>query len=873
MTSRHIDIRKCFPVAFISASGHIAVNRRGCLTYGWEINLPVAYTVSGGEYDNMTEMMASAIKVLPPWSIVHRQDTYFRERYHYPEKESGKSFLADQYNATFEGREQPVHRSYIFVTMASKGVVMKKGKRSGLIGFRGIPDIPSEQYLSEFEAKCEEFASIIEVGGSVKVRPFTFEDWMGEGDRVGVIQRYMMLGDESPVISDVMFTPDSVTVHDRTAVAFSIAEAEQLPTEIESTSRMDSMSTAESEVRLSLSSKIGILLDCEHVVNQYVIVPSQQDIMRDIDGRRRRMSSVLSSADNRINSNEMTEYEDDVYKKSLTTVLSHVNIIAWEDKEHLREIKNKLSAALTSMGTTACYSLRATPVLWYAGIPSMACDLGKENMMTMELMSSLCLTAQETFDRGTEGGVFRTCDRLKHTPLYVDTQKIAEKRGLITNYNAFLLGPSGTGKSFFTNSYVRNLYDAGEHVFIIDVGDSYEGVTRIINEQSGGRDGQYNKWSLDNPLSFEAFPGFNDWISPDTGLMRQDHPGIEFTLSFLKTAWKPLDGGWTGSRINILSALLESFVRHSIQEGNDRPIFEDFYRYLAFHMAPKFHYHSPYALGMPDERPSEIDERMRRYDQDMRRNGFVVGNIVVTDTAFNIDDFITALSAYSQGGRFGFLLNDRNPKDLFNSRFVVFEVDALSQVDKDGPFYSLCILCIMNAFDRKMRENVDDFKVMVIEEAWTAISNETMAPYLRSLWKTSRKFSTCAMVVTQEIDDIISSDIIREAIISNSSVKILMDQSQNRARFAKIAEYLGLTPMDCNLIFSMNRIPNMFNPKSQDVFIKLGDKFSAVYNTEVSAAEALAYESNKMRKAPLYELADKVGSLIRAIEMKLKNAA
>ncbi|MBO5498584.1 MAG: hypothetical protein J5990_04235, partial [Bacteroidales bacterium] len=219
---------------------------------------------------------------------------------------------------------------------------------------------------------------------------------------------------------------------------------------------------------------------------------------------------------------------------------------------------------------------------------------------------------------------------------------------------------------------------------------------------------------------------------------------------------------------------------------------------------------------------------------------------------------ILAMGDYAEGGAFGFLLNDRSPRDLFSSRFTVFEVDKLSGIN-DSKFYSLCILCIMNSFNARMR-STSGMKVMVIEEAWKAIANETMSGYLAGLWKTARKFQTSAVVVTQQVSDIMSSQVIRDTILQNSSVRILLDQSNNRNSFSQLQELLGLTDHQRDLILSMNRI-HRDGLHYREVFIALGDKKYGVYATEVSPQEAVCYESNKEKKKPFLELSDRIGAI------------
>lgn len=238
--------------------------------------------------------------------------------------------------------------------------------------------------------------------------------------------------------------------------------------------------------------------------------------------------------------------------------------------------------------------------------------------------------------------------------------------------------------------------------------------------------------------------------------------------------------------------------------------------------------------------------------------GYRCGDVNVTLSRFDIDGLVLAMGDYSTGGPFGFLLNDRNPRDLFSSRFTVFEVDKLSGIN-DSRFYSLCILCIMNSFNAKMR-STPGMKVMVIEEAWKAIANETMSSYLAGLWKTARKFQTSAVVVTQQVSDIMSSQVIRDTILQNSSVRILLDQSNNRNSFSQLQELLGLTDHQRDIILSMNRL-HRDGLKYREVFIALGDKKYGVYATEVSPEEAVCYESNKERKKPFLELSQRLGPI------------
>ena len=563
------------------------------------------------------------------------------------------------------------------------------------------------------------------------------------------------------------------------------------------------------------------------MVNTYIFTLNQGDTMREMGGRKRRMTSMGQNPENRIAAEELEEFADQAHKESLTCVKAHTNILVWGEEHQEQELRSRISSALSGMNILCVQNTSDTHVLWYSAYPGAAGEISGDNLMTRELKNFLCLGINETYDEGIPSGAMKMCDRFRNIPIRIDMQEAAYKAGLIDNYNAFILGGSGTGKSFFTNYFVRSYYDAGETVFIIDVGDSYEGLCSVIREESNGKDGIYHTWDKDHPITFDAFLGIEDWVD-EAGRLQQDSDGVNFLLSFLQTLWAP-KSGWNADSANILKQMVRDFVlsRRTIEQ---KPIFNDLRQHIITKIAPQVH----------------------------SASGYICDSVQVTKERFDIDGLILAMGDYAEGGAFGFLLNDRNPRDLFSSRFTVFEVDKLSGIN-DSKFYSLCILCIMNSFNAKMR-STPGMKVMVIEEAWKAIANETMSGYLAGLWKTARKFQTSAVVVTQQVSDIMSSQVIRDTIIQNSSVRILLDQSNNRNSFSQLQELLGLTDHQRDIILSMNCL-HRDGLKYREVFISLGDKKYGVYATEVSPEEAVCYESNKERKKPFLELSQRLGPI------------
>lgn len=837
---KKVDFEKIFPFLGISEEG-VAVSKKGALTLGWEIRLPVMYTKSEEEYDGMIHAMDSAIRVLPSWCSVLRQDMYTYDRWKAAEG-SAKGLLSVSFNEHFEGRQYLTHRAYIFLTMSAGGSMTKKSRGSGLFGIKSSAIAPSRKDFELFLAKAKEFAVILTSGCDIELRPLQATEWSGSESHPGIIHKYLYFGDNTGQMSDFELTNESIGCFNKKAQVFSIYSPEKLPPVASSIRRNQLLSTEGNPVYQSLGATIGGAIDCEHIVNTIFVVPNQEAEKARISEEQKKMKAGSDDDENALSAKEIQKYKELIINESPFTVKANISLIAWDDESKFDELSGKISSAFSMLGATISSRVKYNaPLLWYAGIPGNITEIGTDNLMTMELTSALCFNNWDTFQSDIPGGMLRICDRTRHIPIIMDTQHEAMKLGWIFDLNAFVLGPSGTGKSYFMNYYLRNCYDAGESCFVVDVGDSYEGLCRIIREESGGKDGQYMAWDVNHPMEFNPFIGYQDWLDVK-GNVRADSSSANFFISVLKTIWAP-EKGWTSATDPILKQTVTDFVRliiPDIVKKGHHPVFNDYYIYLKEKIQPMIDKGKYSVLGNPVKK-GEIE----------------------------ISEFLKALSPYSSEGVYSFLLNAENPPDIFNSRFTVFEVSQISQI-KDEKFYSLCILCIMNNFDRKMRERVEEFDVMVIEEAWKAISNETMAPYLRELWKTARKYNTSAVVVTQSMEDIVASEIIKDAILDNSSTKILLDQSGARKNFTPIANALSLSQNDQMKIFTINcnKDPRY---NYRDVFIKLGEKFSGVFSLEASPIEAISYESRKNIKAPVLRRSEELGSYCEAVKEYVAN--
>ena len=228
---------------------------------------------------------------------------------------------------------------------------------------------------------------------------------------------------------------------------------------------------------------------------------------------------------------------------------------------------------------------------------------------------------------------------------------------------------------------------------------------------------------------------------------------------------------------------------------------------------------------------------------------------------FDIRDFAAILKQFYRGGELEVTLNSDLDTNLFDERFIVFEIDKI----KDDPvLFPIVVLIIMDVFLQKMRIKKGR-KALIIEEAWKAIASPTMAEYIKFLYKTVRKFHGIAGVVTQELNDVIDSPIVKEAIINNSDVKILLDQSKFKDRYSDIAAILGLTPIQKQQIFTVNALNNKEGRNYfKEVWICRGQN-SDVYGVEEPPECYWAYTTERAEKEALKIYLRHYGTMQEAI--------
>ena len=821
-TLKATTLESKFPL--LAVENDVIVSKDADVTVAFRVELPELYTVTSTEYEAMHSAWVKAMKVLPDYSIVHKQDIFIRENYKPDTDKEDISFLSRSFERHFNERPFLNHTCYLFLTKTTKERSRTQSNYNSLCrGFIVPKEIKDKEAMTKFIEAVGQFASIMNESGFVKLHRLTTDEIVGTGQTAGIVEKYFSLSQtDTTTLKDVSMGADEMRIGDNILCLHTLSDVEDLPGNVMTDIRYEKLSTDRSDCRLSFASPVGLLLPCNHILNQYVFIDDSAANLQKFEKMAKNMHSLSRySRSNQINKEWIDEYLNEAHSFGLTSVRCHCNVMAWsDDQEELKRIKNEVGSQLALMECKPRYNTVDTPTLFWAGIPGNAADFPAEESFYTFIEQAVCFFAGETNYKNSPSPFgIKMVDRLTGKPLHVDISDLPMKKGITTNRNKFVLGPSGSGKSFFMNHMVRQYYEQGTHVVLVDTGNSYQGLCEMINKKTKGEDGIYFTYTEENPISFNPFYT-DDFVF--------DVEKKDSIKTLLLTLWKSDDDKITKTESGELGSAVTAYIDRIKADRTIIPNFNTFYEF------------------MRDVYRTELEERA----------------IKVSREDFNLDNFLTTLRQYYRGGRFDFLLNSDKNIDLLGKRFIVFEIDAIKE---NKELFPVVTIIIMEAFINKMRRLKGIRKQIIVEEAWKALSSPSMSEYLKYLYKTVRKYFGEAIVVTQEVDDIISSPVVKEAIINNSDCKILLDQRKYMNKFDSIQNLLGLTDKERGQILSINMANNP-SRLYKEAWIGLGGTQSAVYATEVSTEEYLTFSTEETEKMEVLALADELGDIELAIK-------
>lgn len=838
-----IDIEDIFPIAAIESDGMI-LNKNGDYAYMFEMYLPNLFSLYNlytperitGELIDIADVVAKAISKLPEYYIFHKQDVVYKKQVNL---DLQTDYFIEAYDKQhFDGRESFNHRCFFTITKSSRENVLKHAALSRMSLSYPIKEpllqALSQAAIKEFKDAVDSFLSALSIlkGNDISIRKISKSELCSSRDSIGLLEQLIgfNFASSKAVLFDLHFENDYIRYPDKLSKFYTFTDIsdfsaqELLPFRV-----MTDLSTSSSQITTSYASEACLLLQVDHVYNQYVFSTDKAAISDHLTKNKTYMRNFSSIHEqNRINHDRITEFENYIAENGSSAVFSHFNLqVFGKDEKELNVLHSTVLDKLNIMGMKVRDSSENAPFYLWASIPGNASDLTGEDCFLVQADLASALLNYETnlavFDP-KRFGVLLT-ERLSGLPLHLDLSEKPKELGLIANANKFILGGSGSGKSFFTNELVYTYHQNGCHVVILDMGRSYYHNVKL-------QDGKFIEHTEKEPISINPFYIDFSKVEQKEDFSKEDLISEfkslkkDFLISLLTIIWKRRGEAISTTESTTLSSMIKLYYDYLELNADIFPCFDSFYEFVR-----------------------DVFSKQS-------------GEAEIKKEFFDFDNFLYVLSAFYKGGEYDQFLNSTSNLSLEDESLVCVE---LSTIASSEIYYPVIILMIIQSFNEKLFTRYDVKKIIVFEEAWSALMNEQMASYVNALFRTVRKYNGEAWIITQNPEDL-ENEFVKSSIILNTDVKIILDVKKFEKKFSIVESLLALSDRDKNLILSLNQNPPK-NRRNKEVFISFNGRASNVYGVEVSKAKFFVYNTDGENVDKRNQLVNKHhGSYEKAIE-------
>ena len=783
------------------------------------------YCADIDSYYEFTQLFTALAQTLGEGYALHKQDIFVRRRF--AEETGGdREFLSEAYFRYFEGRPYTDSMCYLTVT--------QEAKKSRLFSYDG-------KKWRDFLVKIRKVHDQLRDGG-VQAR------FLNKAEASEYVDRYFAMDFKNRIVSMTNFRADEDTVSmgGKRCKVYSLVDVDYaaLPSLIRPYTNIEVNNT---EMPVDLVSVIDNIPNADTVVyNQVIFLPNQKRELSLLDKKKNRHASI-PNPNNQMAVEDISRVQEVIARESKQLVYTHFNMMVAVDADtDLQKCTNHLENAFGRMGIHISKHAYNQLELFVGSFPGNCYALSEEYDRFLTLSdAAICLMYKERVQHSEETPLKIYYTDRQGVPVAIDITGKEGKNKLTDNSNFFCLGPSGSGKSFHMNSVVRQLHEQGTDVVMVDTGNSYEGLCEYLG-------GKYISYTEKNPITMNPFR------------INRAELNVEKT-GFLKNLvlliWKGSQGTVTKTEERLIEQVITEYYDTYFNgfDGFTPLQREDLHKSLVIDERNRGDRRDESAQDRAERIEEIIDEMEHRRKElkveELSFNSFYEYSVQripdICDenriSGIDLSTYRYMMKDFYRGGNHEKTLNENMDSSLFDETFIVFEIDSI----KDDPLlFPLVTLIIMDVFLQKMRIKTNR-KVLVIEEAWKAIASPLMAEYIKFMYKTARKFWASVGVVTQEIQDIIGSEIVKEAIVNNSDVVMLLDQNKFKERFDSIKAILGLTDVDCKKIFTINRLDNKEGRSFfREVFIRRGST-SGVYGVEEPRECYMTYTTERAEKEAL----------------------
>ena len=739
------------------------------------INPVIRYSAYPAGYDEFHNLLLNIVKILGDGYLLQKQDIISRSAW---KGNTASEYLQQKYNEHFEGRECLRTDTYLTITRQVKKRAFYVYNAKVLRDFRQavgkvVDILPSPVVLKENRINhlVKQLLSMDFSSGHVSLNNLSPSD---TGIRIG----------DKALRSISLVNIDSIDLPPEVSTYIELNDKESIrgfPVDF-----------------LSFLFKVP---GCEVIIyNQVMEIPNQVMTLRKLEQKKKRHSGIPDPA-NQICVEDIEQLLNDVARENQLLVNCHFNILVAASESSLQKAANYIESSLFQLGIIPSRNAYNQLELFRSVLPGNAVELKPYDWFLTTCDAAACFFFKESLPKDEPSDfLIRFTDR-QGIPVGIDPADLPMRTGRINNRNKFVLGPSGSGKSFFMNAVMEQYMLYNMDIVIVDTGHSYSGLCSYYK-------GKYITYSDKSPITMNPFRITEE----EYNIEKKDS-----LCTLIGVAWKGAEGVFSPVERDVVANVISAYYSKYFAENGELK-FDTFYEFAL--------------VKIPEIKAEE-------------------------KIIFDFDEFRYVLKKFYKGGEFAPILNKEADRSLFTERFIVFEIDSIKE---HKILFPIVTLIIMDVFIQKMRYRSDRRKALVVEEAWKAIASPLMAGYLLYLYKTVRKFWGEAIVVTQELGDIIGNPVVKDSIINNSDTICLLDQTKFKDNYNDIAALLSINETERRKIFTINQLDNTEGRgRFKEVYIRRGAT-GEVYGVEVALQQYLTYTTEKPEKSAIETYTGKYGS-------------
>jgi conjugation system TraG family ATPase len=760
--------------------------------------LPEIYSLSEKDFEDLHGIWFQALKSLPVGCVIHKQDVYVKKGF-----SSGylpnDTFLAKATHDHFKGREYIDHSCYLFLTLVRNKTL---NNPKYVNPFRKV----SKGIYQELNQNVHSFVgsvndSITYINNSRKVQFLPLEK-----SEILKFSQDFFNGFNLDFDTDMILEKSKITIGNNHFDVLAV-NSESCFSESVQTSKINERFTSDDFVfHQGYIDGLGLSLNENHIVNQIVYLDDKQKWRKLLEKKIEELKKSSNfGTQNKVILKKIEHIVDQINNDDSARIIrGHVNIIYWDkDAKNLERIGSQIKSEFKELDITPYYPRgeeRKNYIL--NSYPCFSSNFSNEDLYVTDLKHALCLFVNNTNYRTDRQGIIFN-DREHNIPVLKDVWDEKKKRIKARNFAIF--APTGEGKSFLANNILRQYFEMGVRLVIIDLGGSYTKFASLYPEQF-----TVLRYESGKNLGINPFYVAN---SSDITPERLEDLSV-FLFELIGEGTKPKK-----EQSVALKKILHSYYKTT----SDNHSLDSFYTYIATqreNLLTQLHIHSDY---------------------------------------FNVEGFLHILSEYVREGLYSFLFETSEDQSykIEDKRLIVFELD---EVKDNKEILSVMLKLIKTAIQRTIWQNKDEKGIILFDEFAKQLKFDNVLESVEFYYQAIRKQEGAIGIILQSINQLPDNST-SASILENTQVIYSLN---NEKGYTELVKRLNLSSHDLNQLKS---IKNNLSGKRKytEIFIKIG-KESNIFRLEVPQEVFAAYLTDGADNEAIVALYKEHGSMERAIK-------